>query len=58
MMPWLTEFATTFVISGREVTLAALDYVGVIVLLALAAIYLYNIVNDAKGYAMMDPMPK
>ena len=58
MIPWLTEFATTFVISGREVTLAALDYVGIIVLLALAAIYLYNIVNDAKGYAMMDPMPK
>ena len=58
MIPWLTEFATTFVISGSEVTLAALDYVGVIVLLALAAIYLYNIVNDAKGYAMMDPMPK
>ena len=57
-IPQLTGFATTFIVAGMSVTLASLDYIGIIILIALVAIYLYNIVKDAKGYALIDPMPK
>lgn len=54
----ISEFALTFFIFGREFTLASLDIVGIVVLLVLAVIYLTTIVNDGRGYAEMDPMPK
>ena len=57
-VPALTEFAATFIVAGKEITLYSLDFVGMLILLVLAAIYLYNIIKDAKGYALMDPMPE
>ena len=58
LLPGLTEFSVTFIMTGKEITLFALDCVGILILLALTAIYLYNIIKDARGYAIIDPMPE
>ena len=54
----LSEFSHTFVLFGHDLTFAALDFVGIFILLVLSLIYLVTIVNDAKGYAKIDPPHK
>ena len=39
-------------------TFGALDYIGIVIVAALALIYLTTIRKDIKEYAEMDPMPK
>jgi phosphatidylglycerophosphate synthase len=50
LVPVLTEF----VLFG----LSFMDYVGILVFIVLLIIYLTTIVQDAREYAEMDPMPK
>ena len=52
-----TLFAT-YIIFGREITLEALDYIGIAILLVLSAIYLVTVFKDAAEYARRDPMPQ
>lgn len=54
----LSEFSHTFVLFGHDLTFAALDFVGIFILLVLSVIYVVTIINDAKGYARIDPPHK
>ena len=54
----LRQFATSFEIFGKTVSLGAFDYVGIAILLILIVIYVQNFVVDAKGYAKVDPVRK
>ena len=58
LIPYLTEFRTTFFLMGHEFTLLILDYVGIAVFVLLLVIYLSTIVKDGHEYALMDPMPE
>ena len=52
----LRQFATSFEIFGKTVSLGAFDYVGIAILLILIVIYSRNFVCDARGYAKLDPL--
>lgn len=54
----LYEFSHTFTVLGNEFTFAILDYVGIVVLIVLATIYMVTVISDAKGYARIDPPHK
>lgn len=54
----LREFSHNFVLCGHEITFGALDYIGVVIVLALAVIHIMTVRADIKGYAAIDPMPK
>ncbi len=54
----LREFSSSFCLFGKELELRALDIAGLVILALLVVIYLVTIINDAKGYSKMDPMPK
>lgn len=54
----LAEFSRTYELFGREITLEALDYIGIAILLVLSAIYLVTVFKDAAEYARRDPMPQ
>ena len=54
----LRQFATSFEIFGKTVSLGAFDYVGIAILLILIVIYVQNFVVDAKWYAKVDPVRK
>lgn len=56
--PSLTESVFVFFIGDVEFDFGSLDFVGVAVFVVLVAIYLYNVIRDAKGYALIDPMPE
>ena len=58
LIPWLTEFRTTFFFMGINVTLEPLDYFGILVFIVLAIIYLTTVIKDARDYAQKDPLPK
>ena len=53
----ITEYSLVFTVFGNESDLAALDIVGILVLVVLAVIYLVTVAKDAHDYAEMDPMP-
>ena len=54
----LREFAHSFSLYGHEITFGALDYIGVVIVIALAVIHIVTVRADIKGYAAIDPMPK
>ena len=54
----LREFSHSFTLCGHDFTFGALDYIGVVIVIALAMIHLVTVHNDLKGYAKIDPMPK
>jgi hypothetical protein len=43
---------------GREISLKSLDIVGISVTIILFIMYFYEIFNDAKEYAVIDPLKK
>ena len=53
----LREFSHSFELLGHDVTLKALDYIGIAVIAVLVVIYLVTVSKDMKGYAEMDPLP-
>ena len=54
----LREFSHSFTLCGHNFTFGALDYIGIVIVVVLAAIHLTTISTDIKDYAKMDPMPK
>ena len=54
----LREFSHSFMFCGREFTFGALDYIGTVIVIVLAVIYLTTVRKDIKDYAEIDPMPK
>lgn len=54
----LQTFSVTWDIFGKSVAMGAIDLAGIVILAILVVIYLVTIINDAKGYAKIDPMPK
>lgn len=49
-------FTTLFHCLGTEVVFGSFDYVGIVILLILIAIYCHNFVGDARGYSKVDPL--
>lgn len=54
----LREFVRHFTVFGMDVKFGAFDFVGLAILLILIVIHIANFVNDAKGYAKIDPLKK
>lgn len=54
----LREFSTEFSVLGTSVYFGAFDFIGCALLLILLVIHIHNFVNDAKGYAKIDPLKK
>lgn len=54
----LREFSRHFNILGMDVKFGAFDFIGSAIFLILIVIYIVNFVNDAKGYAAIDPLKK
>ena len=54
----LRAYSTSITLWGNVVSLGVFDYVGIVILLILIAIYVQNFVVDAKGYAKVDPVRK
>lgn len=54
----LRDFSHSFTICGNEITFRALDYIGIIIIVILALMYLSTVRKDIRDYAEMDPMPK
>jgi phosphatidylglycerophosphate synthase len=54
----LREFSHSFTLCGKEFTFGALDYIGIVIVIALALMYITAVRNDIKGYAKIDPMPE
>lgn len=57
-IPGIREFHTSIRIFGRDVALTSLDIAGLVILAVLTAIYLVTVLQDAIGYAKIDPLPK
>ena len=57
-IPALSGFSHEFTVLGHDFVFKAMDYVAVVILAVLAAIYLISVVKDAKEYAVMDPLHK
>ena len=57
-VPGLREFHTSVTILGRDIALTALDIAGLVILTVLTIIYVNAVIIDAKGYSVMDPLPK
>lgn len=53
----LREFSHSFTIMGHEYAFGALDYIGVVIVIVLAVLYLSTVRSDIKDYAEIDPMP-
>lgn len=54
----LREFSHDVVLFGHEMTLGALDYIAMVILVALTVMHLVSILQDARGYAKIDPPRK
>ncbi len=54
----IREFFTTLELFGRNIRLASLDIAGLVILAVLTLIYISAVISDAKGYSIMDPLPK
>lgn len=57
-IPALNAISHDYIIFGHNVTFAALDYVGVLILIVLSIMYVSEVIRDAKGYAEIDPPHK
>lgn len=53
----LREFSHSFFFIGHEFTLGALDYIGIVIVVLLAVLYLSTVRGDIRDYAEIDPMP-
>lgn len=53
----LREFSHSFMLCGREFTFGTLDYIGIVIIIVLALMYLTTVRKDIKDYAKIDPMP-
>lgn len=54
----LRDFSHSFILFGHELTFEALDYIGVVIIIILVILHLTTVINDMKGYAEIDPMPR
>lgn len=54
----LRNFSVAVEVFGREISLKSLDIVGISVTIILFIMYFYEIFNDAKEYAVIDPLKK
>ena len=54
----LREFSHSFMLFGHEMELGALDYIGIVIIIVLIILHLSSVVQDAKDYAEIDPMPE
>ena len=54
----LRNFSVAVEVFGREISLKSLDIVGISVTIILFIMYFYEIFNDAKEYAEIDPLKK
>ena len=54
----LREYNVEFAVLGTSVCFGAFDFIGCALLLILLVIHIHNFVNDAKGYAKIDPLKK
>ena len=54
----LREFSHSFMLCGHSFTLGALDYIGAMIIVILALMYLTTVRKDIKDYAKVDPMPR
>lgn len=54
----LRDFSHSFMLLGHDLTLKALDYIGIVIAAVLVVIYLITVRKDMKEYARMDPLPK
>lgn len=54
----IRDFAMNLYLFGKDVRLGAFDIVGMIIIVALTIIYLYDFFTDAKKYAKIDPLRK
>lgn len=51
----LREFSHEFMLMGKEFTFKALDYIAVVILAVLSTIHVVTVIQDARGYAKIDP---
>lgn len=51
----LRDFSHQISIFGHEMIFSALDYIALVILIALSVMHLVSVINDAKGYAKIDP---
>ena len=51
------EFSTTVALGGKSVVMSALDLAASVILLVLILIYVVTVINDARDYDKIDPMP-
>lgn len=54
----LRSFSHEMHIFGHEIEMGALDYIGVAIIIILAAIHLTTVADDIRDYQKMDPMPE
>ena len=52
----LGTFSHTYTLRDHELTLHALDYAGIAILVVLSIIYMVTVVKDASEYSKRDPM--
>ena len=53
----LREFTHSITLCGHEYAFKAMDYIGIVIVVVLAVLYLSTVRSDIKDYAKMDPMP-
>lgn len=54
----LREFTHEFSVFGHEIMFRALDYIAVGILALLCIMHLTSVIQDAREYARIDPLPK
>lgn len=54
----LRDFSHDVVLFGHEMTFGALDYIAIVILVALTVMHVVSVLQDARGYAKIDPPRK
>ncbi len=54
----IREYGTQVSIYAYTVTLSGLDIIALCIFALIIAIYTFTVINDARGYAKADPLPK
>lgn len=54
----LRDFSHDLVLFGHEMTFGALDYIAMVILVALTVMHVVSVLQDARGYAKIDPPHK
>lgn len=54
----LRDFSHDVVLFGHEMTFGALDYIAMVILVALTVMHVVSVLQDARGYAKIDPPHK